>query len=159
MEPSIPVGSMVIVKSSQEYRVGDVITFGADTQGQIPTTHRIAEVREEDGRTRFVTKGDANEVADPETTALRDVIGKVLFSVPYAGYVLDFARTPLGFGVLIGIPATIVILEEVGSIVREVRRLRVRKRRRRRERDTETAYEKTALHNREEGGEDGRGED
>lgn len=119
MEPAISTGSLVVVKPSAYYTKGDVITFGKDTKTDVPTTHRIIEVKS-DGS--FVSKGDANEEADPNPVARRDVIGKVLFSIPGAGYVLSFARTKLGFALLIGIPAGLVILEELFSIFRETQK-------------------------------------
>jgi len=128
MEPAISTGSLVVVHPASTYGVGDVITFGKDTKTQIPTTHRIVAVREEGGDVFYNTKGDANEEADPEEVAASGVIGKVLFHIPGAGYVLDFARTPLGFALLIGLPAAILILDELFSIVQEVRTMRRRKR-------------------------------
>lgn len=122
MEPTIPTGSLVIVKPSANYGVGDVITFGADTKTEIPTTHRIIEFEtDENGRSVYRTKGDANEDADANAVSRGEVIGKVVFHVPYVGFVLDFARQPLGFALLIGVPAALVILEEVMTITKEVR--------------------------------------
>ena len=123
MEPAIPTGSLVVVKPSPSfsYGVGDVITFGADTKTEVPTTHRIVAVEGAGSERIFITKGDANEDIDQESVALREVVGKVLFSVPGAGYVLAFAREPLGFALLVGIPAGLIILEELLTIGKEVR--------------------------------------
>lgn len=119
MEPSIPTGSIVVVKPQEVYRVGDVITFGEDTKTQIPTTHRIMEVAVGPS---YITKGDANEENDPNPVVNRDVIGKVIFHAPSVGYVLDFAKQPIGFVLLVAIPAAFVILEEIVTIVRETRK-------------------------------------
>ncbi len=124
MEPAITTGSIVVVKSADSYAVGDVITFGEDTKRQIPTTHRIVSIEGEGESTEFTTKGDANEEIDPSPVAFREVIGRVAFDVPYAGYILDFARQPVGFLLLIGIPAGIIIVDESMRIVREVMYLR-----------------------------------
>lgn len=127
MDPTIPVGSLVVVWPTLSYQVGDIVTFGRDTARDIPTTHRIVGTRVENGATLYQTKGDANEEADPKETALRDVIGKVVLTVPFAGYVLDFARQPLGFGFLIGLPAAMIIVDEAFNIYREVAALRRRR--------------------------------
>lgn len=124
MEPAIHVGAIVVIKPQDSYAVGDVITFGPDTKTQIPTTHRILEVGSDNGMTIFTTQGDANEDPDPTHVKIKDVHGKVLFTVPYAGYVLDFAKKPLGFGLMIGLPAGIIILDEVMRIIGEVKNLR-----------------------------------
>ncbi len=128
MEPAIRTGSIVIVKPEQEYSIGDVITFGKDTRTQIPTTHRIYSMHVTNGENTFVTKGDANEEPDGEETRAPDVIGKVVIAVPFAGYVLDFARQPLGFVLMIAVPATIIIIDEAIHIIREIANLRRRKR-------------------------------
>ncbi|OGG60668.1 signal peptidase I [Candidatus Kaiserbacteria bacterium RIFCSPHIGHO2_01_FULL_56_24] len=129
MEPNIPTGAVVIVKPESAYLKGDVITFGKDTKTDIPTTHRIIASAGEGTGTTYTTKGDANEEQDPTQVVARDVIGKVVFSLPYAGFILDFARQPLGFGLLIGVPAALVILEESLTIFKEARAaLRRRKR-------------------------------
>ena len=49
MEPSIRIGSIVVIKPNASYAVGDVVTFGKDTQQDIPTTHRISSSRAVDG--------------------------------------------------------------------------------------------------------------
>lgn len=119
MEPEIGTGSLVVVKPAVVYKKGDIITFGKDTKSDIPTTHRIIAVN---ANGTFVTKGDANEEQDTQPIARSEVIGKVLISIPGAGYVLDFARTKLGFMLLIGIPAGLVILEEILTITRETQK-------------------------------------
>lgn len=127
MEPAIPTGSIVVVKPSTSYVVGDVITFGEDTQTAIPTTHRITAIQGEGSAMTFTTKGDANEEADQNPVARGEVIGKVVFHLPHAGFVLDFARQPLGFVLLIAVPAALVILEEILTIFREATKGRRRR--------------------------------
>jgi len=127
MEPSIKTGSVVVVKPSASYTVGDVVTFGKDTKTDIPTTHRIVSSRAQDGVIMFTTKGDANEDKDTNEIRQSDVSGKVLFDVPYFGYIIDLARKPLGFIILIIIPTLIVVYDEVVKIVREVKKMRKKK--------------------------------
>ncbi|MBM3272095.1 signal peptidase I [Candidatus Kaiserbacteria bacterium] len=132
MEPAIKTGSIVILRPAESYAVGDIITFGEDTKLRIPTTHRIAEVHGSGNATMFTTKGDANEEADPQPVPLSSVIGKVYAWAPYAGYVIDFARTPWGFTGLIGVPAALIIIDELFVLFGEVSTL-YRTRRTRRE--------------------------
>lgn len=124
MTPAIPTGSLIVVMPEEVYQVGEVVTFGADTKTQIPTTHRIVSIEGEGKNQIFTTKGDANEEADGKTTRFTEIIGKVVFHLPYAGYVLDFARQPWGFALLIGLPALFIILDELVNIFGEVRRIR-----------------------------------
>lgn len=128
MEPAIQTGGVVVVKPSASYAVGDVITFGEDTGSQIPTTHRVVSIGGDFTNVFYVTKGDANEEQDPVQVPHSEVVGKVIFDVPYAGYVLDFARQPMGFTLMIGIPAAIIIFDELGRIYTEVRKMHAKKR-------------------------------
>ena len=75
----------------------------------------------------YKTKGDAND--DPDVREVREgeVIGKVLFSIPFLGYMIDFAKKPIGFGLLIIIPAVIVMFDEVRKIWREVKKMRTKR--------------------------------
>ena len=127
MEPSIKTGGLVIIKPFSEYHIGDVIMFGEDTKTKVPTTHRIVADEVRSGVFYYTTKGDANEDPDPQQVKQSEVIGKVLFSIPYLGYVLDFAKKPLGFALLIGVPAAIVVFDEVANILRETRKLKMKK--------------------------------
>lgn len=121
MEPTIHTGSIVVVKPAAQYQKGEIVTFGPDTKKEIPITHRIVEVRGEGAGMRFLTKGDANENTDMKEIASREVIGKVFFSIPYLGYVIDFARKPLGFFLLIIVPACVVIIDESINLWKELR--------------------------------------
>lgn len=121
MEPSIKTGGVVVVKPASTYQVGDVITFGPRSKTKPPTTHRIIEVTEEGN---FVTKGDANTDEDMRTVSRYEVVGKVLFSLPYVGYVVATAQKPWGFAIIIGIPATIIVWEEANKIWIEIKKKR-----------------------------------
>lgn len=123
MEPSIMTGSIVFVRQSEAYKPGDVITF-TSSGSDIPTTHRIVEVLSDHETTQFMTKGDANEEVDAEPVSEEAVLGKVVLDVPYVGFVLDFARQPWGFALLIVLPAFLIIFDEIDKIFREVRRMR-----------------------------------
>ena len=128
MEPAIMTGGIVVISPSSLYSVGDVVTYGRDTKNSIPVTHRIVEKMGEGRSATYITKGDANEDNDPKAVTSRELIGKVAFTIPYIGYVIQFARTPLGFATLIGIPALVIVLDELANVVWEVRVYLARKR-------------------------------
>lgn len=127
MEPAIKTGAVVVIKPSDVYRIGDIITFGEDTKTQIPTTHRIIDTEGSGQNQLFQTKGDANDSEDPRPVSVSEVSGKVILDVPYLGYVLDFAKRPMGFVLLVGIPAVVVIIDEIMKIVSEVKRIKRKK--------------------------------
>ena len=127
MEPAIGTGSVVVVKPSDNYGIGDVITFGEETKTKTPTTHRIYEMRVQSGEPIYITKGDANNAPDQKEIMGDEIIGKVLFNVPYAGYAVNEARKPLGFALIIILPALIIIGDELRKIWKEIMRLKNKK--------------------------------
>lgn len=133
MEPAIKKGSMVVVRPVDLYKTGDVITFGKDDKENIPTTHRIIAERVENGNLLFTTKGDANDDPDGKEVRESEVIGKVVFDIPYLGFILDMARKPIGFVILIVIPAVLVVFDEVIKIWAEIKKMRNKKNERRQE--------------------------
>lgn len=69
---------------------GDIITFhNEDTV----VTHRV--VKKEEGT--FITKGDANKNADPIPVAKSQIIGRVVFCLPYLGYIIYFLKARIPF--------------------------------------------------------------
>ncbi len=124
MEPAIKTGSIVMVKPVSNYKIGDVITFGPMTKTKPPTTHRIAEMKVEQGNVIYLTKGDANNAPDTRELAQKDIIGKVFFDVPYVGYAVAGAQKPWGFAALIILPALIIIGDQVKKIWLEAAKIR-----------------------------------
>ena len=127
MQPEIKTGSIVMTKPSNEYKVGDIITFGAYSKTKAPTTHRIYEIQEQNGQKVYITKGDMNNAPDSKPITKREIIGKVMFDAPYLGYVVAFTRKPMGFVLVLLIPAAIIISDEVKKIVKEVKKLKNKK--------------------------------
>jgi signal peptidase len=117
MEPTIPVGSIVVVKkvNPEDVKVGDVIAFET---GESRTMHRVIDKVVEDGSFYLRTKGDANEDPDPWIVKPEDVQGALQFTIPYYGYLIYFAGTPIGFALFILVPAIILIANEVRNIVK-----------------------------------------
>jgi len=117
MEPAIPVGSVVVIKPANPdtLKVGDIICFKTEAEYPKTVTHRIIGITSQG----FITKGDANE--DPDTWIVKkeDVIGKVVAVIPYMGYLGYFVRTPIGFAILIIMPAIILIILEIREIIKK----------------------------------------
>ena len=110
MADSLPVGSIAVTEEvrAEAVGVGDVILFHPpNTSPQPrPVMHRVVSVREEDGQRLFRTKGDANATPDPWEVGLEGRGARLVYSVPYVGYLVNFARTPLGWVLLLVLPAT-----------------------------------------------------
>ncbi len=95
MSPTIPQGSMVLEKKTEfeKIAVGDVVTFVNDN-GTEYFTHRVVEI--DTPNKMFTTKGDANKENDPKATSYYFAVGKVDFSVPMIGYVMEFLNSVVG---------------------------------------------------------------
>jgi len=127
MAPAIKTGSIVVVKPADDYKIGDVITFGPYSRTKAPTTHRIYDIKVVDNEPRYITKGDANNAPDQREISQREIVGKVLFSVPYVGFAVDFTKKPIGFMLIIIVPAVIIIYDEARKIFEEIRKKRQQK--------------------------------
>ncbi len=115
MEPAIATGGLVVIGpvAPGDVRAGDVIAF---RDGNIDVCHRVLGLRE-GTPAGFITKGDANPSPDPVPVSPNNVIGKVVVSVPYAGYGLIFVKTPLGLFVTILLPLLALIGMELKKLV------------------------------------------
>jgi signal peptidase I len=132
MEPTIKVGSLVFVKAKTNYNKEDIITFFTNLESpkmdyKVTTTHRIVDVTQTNGKNYYQTKGDANNAPDRSSVPENYVIGKVMLIIPLVGYLLAFVRTQLGFILLVIIPATIIVYEEIQNIKKELRKLIIKR--------------------------------
>jgi signal peptidase len=120
MEPAISPGDAVVVDAVDPVSIvaGDVITFERSAANDIPTTHRVMDVVNGDAGLAFVTKGDANEDVDAGVVTADRLVGKVVLTIPFIGYVVQFVNSPLGFVALVVLPFGLLLLTEVWSMVR-----------------------------------------
>lgn len=123
MEPAIRTGSLIVVKSQGNYQKENIITFYSASGSKDTTTHRIVAVIDGKGERNFQTQGDANGTPDGNLIPESRVIGRVIGKVPYAGYAVAFARTLPGLVIIIIIPATIIVYEEMKKIHHETKHI------------------------------------
>ena len=126
MEPTFSKGDLVIVKKEEDPQVGDIIVYQS---GKALIVHRVIE---RDGD-QIVTQGDANNAADP-AFELSAVKGKVVGWIPYAGFLAQVLKTPLGILAVLG--AAFLLMEmsfrkdsredekELDEIREEIRKLK-----------------------------------
>jgi len=119
MAPVIKPGSLVIVRPAFNYQKGEIITFQDSRNPQYLVTHRIFEIKGEN----FITKGDANNVADKNEVAKERILGKVVLAIPFLGYPVSFAKTQTGLIVLVIIPAVVIVYSEVLNVQKEIKKL------------------------------------
>jgi signal peptidase len=124
MSPKIFAGSLAVVMPQESYAKDDVITYKtvnpADLSAQGSVTHRIVELKEEGGETVYLTKGDKNPSQDPKPVSKKDIVGKMVISIPLIGYASSFAKTPAGFVLLVIVPCMAIIISEIVKLVSSI---------------------------------------
>lgn len=93
MEPDIPVGSAIYVRSvdAAEVQVDEVIAFHEE---DAVVAHRVVENRID--TSEFVTKGDANSAEDLNPVAYDELIGVVVLHVPLVGRAMTLYASNVG---------------------------------------------------------------
>jgi signal peptidase I len=91
MEPTIHKGSLVIDApvTADKLKLGDIITFDHYDQ---TTTHRIVGLEGTANGMMFSTKGDANQVGDPEPLTFPGRVGVVKLAIPGLGYAVAWMQ-------------------------------------------------------------------
>ena len=69
--------------NNHEIKEGDVIIF---LNGGLRIIHRVVDIKEINGETRYFTKGDANMQMDDDYITEKDIVGITLFRIKYIGY-------------------------------------------------------------------------
>ncbi len=121
MEPTIKTGSVAftIPTKPTEIKIGDIIAFASPMNGKDVILHRVFAIKST-APLHFQTKGDSNNSPDNWDVMDVSVLGKEVFSIPYLGNAGAFMRKPLGFIILIVIPALLIIVGQIFSIKKSV---------------------------------------
>ena len=137
MKGTFDQGDLILVKKlteegKQNLKVGDVITFRADLDGngtEELNTHRIYEIEYYEGNTLkgYKTWGDNNPIPDENPVEWQLVVAKWNKNttddgtvVPFVGSVIGFIQKPTGFLVAIVLPLVIFFLYEVYVFIKAV---------------------------------------
>lgn len=113
MEPGIQTGSIVSLipgGDMNRFKAGDIITFRESTDKLV--THRIVEVLHDgNGLISYRTKGDNNDAPDLEAVPSGNVVAEYSgFTIPYAGYAMNFANSRAGSLALLVIPGLLLLI-------------------------------------------------
>ena len=95
MSPEISTGALAFAKDTpaNELAVGDVVSVLASNGTRI--THRVQELTMSGQSAQLTLKGDANSRPDAETYTVSSA-DRVVLDVPYIGYVIGYATSPIG---------------------------------------------------------------
>lgn len=98
MNPGIPPGSLIVVKSvtteeANQLQIGQVATYLPEADSDLLVTHRIVRARAlDDGTAQYEFKGDANNAPDPQWVKPKQIRGVLQYHVPFLGRVLTLLR-------------------------------------------------------------------
>lgn len=124
MQPAIKTGSVVVARPKKEYKIGDVITFKSIENNRVaPVTHRVFDIKISNGNPVYITKGDANNGPDAREIRNYEIIGKVFFHIPYVGFAVDAIKKPIGFTLIIAVPAAVIIYDEIRKLKEEAKKM------------------------------------
>ncbi len=122
MEPNINVYDVVLTKrvKPEEIKEGDVITFiSSSTLGEgLTITHRVKSVIKTEGDIKFRTQGDNNPIPDSALVTSNNLLGKVVFTIPFLGYIQFMLQSKSGWLFFLLIPAIIVVIYDVVKVIK-----------------------------------------
>jgi signal peptidase len=119
MEPAFSAGDVLIERSVEPSQVqtGQIVTFhepGTD----LVLTHRVRSVESRGARLVFTTKGDADDSVQRWAIARDGRLGQPLQAIPKVGYLVMFAKTPLGLVAVVLLPLLAIAGFEIVRIWR-----------------------------------------
>ena len=112
METEIDAGDVAVVKETDtaSLKKGDIIAFKS---GEIVITHRIYDIIQEEGETRYITKGDNNNAEDNGYVLPEQIEGVYQFKISRLGNLAMFIQTPIGMIVCLSVPFIILVLVQI----------------------------------------------
>ncbi|WEV57015.1 signal peptidase I [Ligilactobacillus acidipiscis] len=121
MEPHLPVGSLLVTKKILPSKIlkDDIISFSTSTDDTV--AHRVVNIKGTNDEIMFQTKGDKNRSMDPQLVPETAVLGKVVFHIPFLGYIFQFLQRPASLFLTFFIILFIWILIKLIGIVRNMK--------------------------------------
>ena len=121
MEPTIHVQDAIVIKRSDEYKVGDVCTYLSKNPSYfgIMITHRIIGTNiNSKGEKVYIFKGDNNYSADTLEVEENQIYGKVVMKIPKIGYIQYFLSNAYGWIIAIVIPCLGIITFDIIKLIK-----------------------------------------
>jgi signal peptidase len=102
MESYISRGDLVFVKitKGEDLKKQDIIAYRLEGENYV-ITHRIVDIKQENGEYKFETKGDNNNSADGTLVRYKEVEGKYINKIPKLGAFLMFLQDPKGLVIVL----------------------------------------------------------
>jgi len=124
MEETIKKGDAIFVKEvpQKDIKNNDIISF--EQEGEI-ITHRIIEITEENGITKYATKGDNNNTKDKEKVTYEQIEGKYIFKINQFGIITETLKNKITLIILLII---IILIYWYKSNINKKKQMRQEKR-------------------------------
>ena len=122
MEPTVPRGSLTLVSpiGANEVVTDGIYAFRDPGDRTRVLLHRVVGIDvHEDGRRFFITRGDANQTADPLQASGPDIQGRLRWHVPRLGLLVSAFRPPVSYLVFVGVP---LLFGGMGAVIRRRRK-------------------------------------
>lgn len=99
----LKINDVVVVKRLENERLeeGDIITYV--NKNKLTIIHRIYKIKSDGKNVGYVTRGDANNVNDPDILQRNDIKGVYLFRIPYVGEFAFFFKSKYGLTALLSV--------------------------------------------------------
>lgn len=117
MEHTIDSGDVVIVKEieTNTLKQGDIIAY---KQNNIVFVTRISQIVNEEGNTKYLTKGDNVDKIEPGHVTPTQVEGIFKYRIEKIGNLILFIQTPLGTLTLLSIPLILLVLVDLRESIK-----------------------------------------
>lgn len=131
MVPTLNEGDLIIVQGVvdastivAEHGTGDVIVFHKPGDPEQLIVHRAVEKWEDGAVWKFTTRGDANSGDDHWIRPVEetDIVGKVVWGIPYLGHIPLFVRTTNGMMIIVILIVILVLLEFVIPSIKRIQK-------------------------------------
>lgn len=121
MSPAFESKSLIFIKEtdSAELKKGDIICY---ITGKTAVTHRIDEIKTENGELKFIMKGDANNVTDKLAVSPNQIEGKYIGHIPKLGGFAIFMQSTTGMLLFIVLPVILYLLWDIVTRSKESRK-------------------------------------
>jgi len=130
MEPILPPGTLIVDQpvTASDVHLGDVVTYQIASGKPDVITHRVVRIAmSSTGEETFTFKGDNNAFADAKPVIPAQIKGRVVYSVPWIGFVSLWMNGPAR-AVVVPIGACLLFLFAAWMFIRggveEVRKRR-----------------------------------
>jgi signal peptidase I len=111
MQPTFTAGDVILTVDTPVHslQVNDNITYRSPDTMKSLVTHRIVTIIKDSQGPTLQTKGDANEDVDQYVVSSEMVVGRMVLTILYVGYVASISHSFLGFLLLVLAPGIVVI--------------------------------------------------